>query len=249
MRKAFLVLLLLVLTGCAQVEKVDVYEANSSNVEQVNVKEMNDSWEPLDGSPITFNDREVIHLFTKALRKMDRQPGIMEVSAPDYLIELSGEQYFLWIEENGGSIMEPEDTHTLYNLEEASANEIYELLKSEIIPQKNLTNEEVVTSLKKQGLELKEANSNADPIFGMKLNGEQPEVFKLEGQLVYLYNYYSEMERQNGLDEWHEETVMYNLVTYQVFETRNILIFHVYGNEMDADVHAKFLEGLKWIKP
>lgn len=246
MKKAFLLFLLLVLVGCSQKENYDVYEWNPSNVDQVDVYEMKDSWEKIDDPLISFTDREVVDDFIKAIHKMKRLPGVVDVAAPDYLIDLNGKEFYLWIHPESGSIMDPEDTNTLYRLEETSAKEIYEVFKAKVKLQKNLSNEEVVKSLEKQGLELKQAEHDSDKTFG-KLNGELPESYEVEGQPVYIYNFYSDIERQNGLEEWYAQPPMDQSELYQVFGVRNILIFHVYGEEMDADIHAKFVEGLKFI--
>ncbi|MFC4409055.1 hypothetical protein ACFOZY_01255 [Chungangia koreensis] len=245
MKKTCLLLLFLLLAGCSQMEGVDVLKVD--RVKQVMMYEVNDSWNQIDDSHITFTDQVVVDDFVKALHKLVRLPGVVDIAAPDYLIDLNGEQFYLWIDENGGSIMDPEDTNTLYRLEEASVKEIYERLKVEVDPKKNISSESVLKSLAKQGLELKEAGDNPDGTFGMKLNGERSDYYQLDGQPVYIYNFYSAIERQRGLENWHEKTASANLESYQVFEIENILIFHVYEIEMDADIHAKFLEGLKFL--
>lgn len=245
MKRMFLLLLFLVLAGCSQVERIDLLK--NDIVKQIIMYEMNDSWGQIDESRLIFTDREVVDDFVKALHKMERIPGVVDVRVPDYLIDLNGDQFYMWIEEDGGSIMDPEDTNTLYRLEEDSAKEIYERFVVEVEPQANISNEEVLKSLKNHGLELKKAGRNPDGIFGMKLNGKRSKYYELEGQPVYIYNFYSDIERQKGLKNWHEKTASDNLVSYQVFEVHNILIFHVYEKELDADIHAKFLEGLKFI--
>lgn len=248
MKKVFILFLFIVIAGCSRVDQVNVIKVDDSELGQVEVNEMDDSWNSILDTQVSFTNEEEINLFTTALRKMSRLPGVVDVSSPDFLIELDDHQYYLWISEDSGSIMDPDDTNTLYRMDIRSAKEIYELFKARITLKGNLSVEEVLASLRKQGLELKKQFYDSDNIFGMKLNGKRARPFELDGQPVFIYDYYSEPERQKGLEDWHEKTAMYNLISYQVFESRNILLFHVYGKDLDSDIHAKFLEGLKWIK-
>ena len=244
MKKGFLLILLIVIAGCSQVKKVDLINTDESTVE-VSVHNVNEHWEIIDDSPVALTDRETVKLFVKALSNVEQQPGVVDIAAPHYVIYLNRDQFYLWIREDGGSIMKPEDTNTLYTLEEEIAKEIYEIFKEEITPYDNLSNGKVLSSLKKQGLELKEALRDVDSQFGKELNGEWPEAYELDEFPVYLYNFYSITERQKGLKEWRQNTSMQNLESYHVFEVENVLIFFINGNEAYTDIHEKFVEGLK----
>jgi len=47
---------------------------------------------------------------------------------PEYKVELGDESYFLWVSEEYGTIMNLNDTNTIYTLSKSSAKTIKELL-------------------------------------------------------------------------------------------------------------------------
>ena len=54
--------------------------------------------------------------------------GIVNMAEPQYTIKLENEKYFLWLDEtNNATIMNAEDTHTIYTI--ANAEKIKEIIK------------------------------------------------------------------------------------------------------------------------
>ena len=96
-------------------DKVDVYEMESfSDIKQ--------------DSLISFTDPKIVSDFVKTFKNAKKEPGIVDMADPKYKIEFGQESYFLWISEDHGTIMNVEDTHTIYTLSKSSAKMIYELL-------------------------------------------------------------------------------------------------------------------------
>lgn len=104
--------------GCSSIniEKVEVYETESYSVIKKN-------------SLISFTDSKVVSNFVKAFKTAKKQPGIVDMAAPEYKVEFGEETYFLWISEEQGTIMNSNDTHTIFTLSKSSAKIINELLK------------------------------------------------------------------------------------------------------------------------
>lgn len=114
----FCVLLLFLLSGCSngKIEKVDVYEMKSfSEIEE--------------NSLITFTDNKVVDIFINSFKEAKKEPGVVDMTEPEYQVELGEDKYFLWISEDHGTIMNSKDTHTISTLSKHSAKSIYKLLK------------------------------------------------------------------------------------------------------------------------
>lgn len=100
----------------------------TKQVSEVNVYEMESSSEVKEDSLITFTEEKVIKQFEKAFSSAKKQSGIVDVADPEYKVELDGKSYFLWLRQDGGTIMNVEDTNTVYSLQEKHAKSINDLL-------------------------------------------------------------------------------------------------------------------------
>jgi len=108
---------LLFIVGCS-------YE----NIEKVNVFEMESFSKVKEGSLRTFTDLKDVNIFEAAFNNAKKEPGIVDMADPEYKVELGSVAYFLWISEEHGTIMNLNDTHTIYTLSKNSAKAVYELL-------------------------------------------------------------------------------------------------------------------------
>jgi hypothetical protein len=106
------------ISGCSieKIEQVDVYEMESFS--KVN-KDLYAS----------FSDSKDVNVFVIAFKKVNKKPGIFDVSDPQYKVVLGEESYYLWINATYGSIMYENDSYTLYTLSKRSAKKIYDLLE------------------------------------------------------------------------------------------------------------------------
>jgi hypothetical protein len=103
--------------GCStgNIEKVDVYQMESFS----NIKK---------NSLTSFSDSKVVDNFVKAFKNAKKDPGIVDMADPEYKVEFGKESYFLWVSEENGTIMNLNDTHTIYSLPKSSAKSINDLL-------------------------------------------------------------------------------------------------------------------------
>lgn len=119
MKKISLVLSLFLLSiglfGCQQ---------DSESLEKITIDSMGSKSETL-----VIEDAKTIEMIKEAVEKAEKQPGIVNMADPEFKIALGEETYFLWNSENSGTIMNTEDTHTIYSLSENSVKHVNELLK------------------------------------------------------------------------------------------------------------------------
>ncbi|REB07081.1 hypothetical protein DVB69_09485 [Sporosarcina sp. BI001-red] len=72
-------------------------------------------------------DREV---FSKAVNDSKQEPGIVNMTNPDYKFSIGEESYLLWITSDSGTIMSTKDTHTIYTLTTNSVKEVYGIVNN-----------------------------------------------------------------------------------------------------------------------
>ena len=97
--------------------------------EEVTVYEMKSFSEVDEDSITVFTNLTDVNLLVTAFNHAKKEPGIVNMIDPEYKVELRNDSYFLWINEEHGTIMNLKDTHTIYTLSQKSAKAIYELLK------------------------------------------------------------------------------------------------------------------------
>lgn len=113
----FTVFLSLLTVGCS-----------SKNIAKVNVYKMESFSKVEEGSLTKFTGSKSIKNFIKAFDNAKKEPGIVNMVDPDYKVEVGSKSYFLWISEEHGTIMNINDTHTIFTLSKHSAKTINELL-------------------------------------------------------------------------------------------------------------------------
>lgn len=102
--------------------------SSAQQSESISMTKMNKSEDAVRNSTVEISDSDEIDALKTAIRKANRLPGIVDVAAPDFTFEIGEDSYYLWIQEDAGSIMNTNDTHTLYTLQKQNAKEVYELL-------------------------------------------------------------------------------------------------------------------------
>ncbi|MFF2890806.1 hypothetical protein [Paenibacillus sp. NPDC057967] len=110
-------------SGCA---------ANSSNIKEertVSLYEMSGFSAVKEGSQRVVTDTEEIAMWHKAMTDSVQQPGIVNMADPHYKVDLGEQSYFLWIEKNGGTVMNVKDTHTIRRLTPKYAKTVYDAIQ------------------------------------------------------------------------------------------------------------------------
>ncbi|WP_342578474.1 hypothetical protein [Psychrobacillus sp. FSL K6-2843] len=110
---------------------------------------------------------------------------------------------------------------------------------------KVITLKDVIGSLENQHLTLEEPKERIGNIFGNifgnKLNGIKPNIYLLDNKPFLIYIYPSEEDRKKGLKEFKKETENMNVVSYNLYEFHNGLIFYVYQTDLNESIE----EGLQ----
>ena len=131
--KRFSILILVLifgLTGC-----FSSFSINSSDVIEIRVSEFDTFRSVNEEDYISFDEKDDISVFVKAIKSSNKQPGAVDMTEGDFSITLifsekESESFHLWLskEYETGSIMSIEETHTLYTLSESSTSKIQKLL-------------------------------------------------------------------------------------------------------------------------
>lgn len=98
-------------------------------VKEVNVFEMESFSEVKEDSLFTFTDKTEIKQIKKAVNSAKKQPGIVDMADPQYKVELGGKSFFLWLSQDHGTIMDVENTHTIYSLTDKSVENVNNLFR------------------------------------------------------------------------------------------------------------------------
>ncbi|MDF2946531.1 MAG: hypothetical protein K0S51_1210 [Bacillales bacterium] len=91
--------------------------------------------------------------------------------------------------------------------------------------------DEIVTSIKDQGLELKEADLPTNNIFMQKLNEISPKTYSLDNSTLSIYVFQTDADREEGLKEFEKSTATVKLEPHKTFAVKNTLVFYVQGEK------------------
>lgn len=98
-------------------------------VKEVNIYEMESFSEVKEDSLVTFTDKKAIKQFKKAFGSAKKQPGVVDMADPQYKVELGEKSFFLWLNQDHGTIMDVEDTNTIYTLTSKSVKNVNNIFR------------------------------------------------------------------------------------------------------------------------
>lgn len=141
---ASLILLLLSLASCKEQEKVEqvkgtVFEPDQlegKTILKATVAKVGESMLDLKEPHVTYGqeDVEALKIFVKAIEQAEKANGIVDVTTPDYLLTITFTdetiaKYTLWLGVNGGSLMNENNSHTIYSLPSRYINDLTKFVK------------------------------------------------------------------------------------------------------------------------
>lgn len=97
-------------------------------IDQVVINEMESFSVVKVDSERTLTNQEDIKTIQDAFLNANKEPGVADMSDPQYKFRLGANSYYLWIHESSGTIMNRKDTHVIYSLSEEAAQGVYKLL-------------------------------------------------------------------------------------------------------------------------
>lgn len=102
---------------------IEIVELDGKTVISATISRVGESMIDVKKPHISYNQINSIELktFVEAIQNAEKVNGVMDVTAPDYLLTLTFEdktisKYSLWLGDDGGAIMNEKDTHTMYTL-------------------------------------------------------------------------------------------------------------------------------------
>lgn len=82
----------------------------------------------MEDSKVVYSDELEVKRFKKAVKSARKQPGVVEMSEPHFMIEIGTQSYFLWLQEDHATIMDTAETHTIYTVTSASVDSLNDLI-------------------------------------------------------------------------------------------------------------------------
>ncbi len=162
----------------------------SEKIEKITIYQMKDFTEVKEDSKWELTDSAEIRVIRQAFKGAKKQPGIVNMAEPQYRLELDKNTYFLWIGEDSGTIMNVEDTHTIYSLSSKSAKRVYEIITLHQ-PDESSSNS---TETKKQG------------DFEVRIFAEQDQELNVYATLTY-------RGEEESIDIYHATWIFYFGIT------------------------------------
>ncbi|CEG26274.1 hypothetical protein [Bacillus sp. B-jedd] len=126
-----LILLFLSIAGCKEQEKVEqvkgtVFEPvqlEGKTIQKATVAMVGESMLDVKEPHVTYGQEDVdaLKTFVNSIEQAEKVNGFVDVTAPDYMLTITFTdetiaKYMLWLGVNGGSLMNENNTHTIYSL-------------------------------------------------------------------------------------------------------------------------------------
>ncbi len=105
---------------------------------------------------------------------------------------------------------------------------------AQVTDSSHITEAEVVEAFQENNVKLVEVKAPQDGIFGSKLKGVKPRAYELNSKFIFIYEFATADDPENGKKAFAEKTASRNVVSYSMFEKRNILIFYVHGEDLNS---------------
>ncbi|ANU10998.1 hypothetical protein BBH88_12120 [Planococcus antarcticus DSM 14505] len=83
-----------------------------------------------EDSFFTVSDEYTIQLFKEAISSAKKVSGMADVVDPQFQVEFGEKVYYLWIDQDRSSVMDSEDSNTLYMIKDNNADQIYDFLSA-----------------------------------------------------------------------------------------------------------------------
>lgn len=118
-------------------------------------------------------------------------------------------------------------------------------VQTEVNDSSHITEVEVVEALQNHNIELTEGTSVKGTIFTSKLKGVKPQVYELNEKLFVIYEFDTPEGLEKGEKEFANKTASMNLVSYETFIKRNIMIFYVHEEHLNSNKIIPFVKEIQ----
>ena len=113
---------MLFLPGCSRggIEEAD----------EITINEMLSFWDVKPDSTMTITEAEDIEILIEGIESAKKEPGMVDVMDPEFELLIGDRKFYLWFI-GPGSVMDQEDTHTLYTLKNGVREQFEEIVLPE----------------------------------------------------------------------------------------------------------------------
>ncbi len=125
-----LTVLTIALIGCGS------NDFRTDGIEEVHISESDGFSSFQDRDVITYDELEDVKVFADMIRNAEQQPGVVNMATPEYDVEVqyqdeTVDRYYVWLGDLGmpTSIMDVNDTHTVYLVPADVTDELIRLLE------------------------------------------------------------------------------------------------------------------------
>ena len=109
----------LFLVGCSQKEQPETSVTVAKSKPEIKMEHLD------------LKEANEIAIFSTAVSDSTEEPGIVNMTKPQYKFNFGEELYLLWITEDNGTIMNTKDTNTIYSLSTSSIKEVIEFVNKD----------------------------------------------------------------------------------------------------------------------
>ncbi|MCM3609868.1 hypothetical protein M4S82_01310 [Planococcus sp. MERTA32b] len=115
-------ILLIFLSGCSM--------GHINEVDQIIINEMNSFSEVKADSSVKITNSDDMRVLIKGVEKAVKEPGVADVMDPEFELLIGERKFFLWLI-GEGTVMDQEDTHTIYTLRNGVREKIEKIIDEE----------------------------------------------------------------------------------------------------------------------
>lgn len=102
--------------GLVVTDRITIYEMEDFHVEKA------DSAQVID-------DQAIIEEVVTIINAAKKGSGSVDMPVPEYRVDLAKRSIFLWLSESSGTVMDNEDTETIYTISRKEAERLKEILE------------------------------------------------------------------------------------------------------------------------
>ncbi|MDE0584628.1 hypothetical protein ON064_16505 [Planococcus sp. A6] len=124
---SLLLIMLFTLTACQN----GLLNAEQQAADKIVLYQMESFGQVKENTNYEITDKQTIKLFATAISRANKVSGVADVVDPNFKVEFGEKEFYLWMAEDHGSVMDVADDYTLYTLEQKDVEQLYSFLSSE----------------------------------------------------------------------------------------------------------------------
>ncbi|MGM0897016.1 MAG: hypothetical protein ACQEV0_03900 [Bacillota bacterium] len=131
MRKLQVIAMFLLITFILSECQNGLLNAEQQSAKKIVLHQMKSFGQVKENSQLEVTDEQTIGLFAEAISSADKVSGVADEVDPDFKVGFGEKEFYIWVAEGHGSVLEVAGDYTLYNLEGEHAEQLYSFFSSE----------------------------------------------------------------------------------------------------------------------